>query len=209
MHRQTSFGLKLFAVVLLLISPAVLRADGFTENFDELTDATNATNVGIFTVISGTVDVLGPSLYGSTCYAPESGSCVDLDGSSDGTPGAISTGPLTLNGSYTLSFDLIGSQVAPVTSATVTLGSYSQTFILPMNDGTDGIVSVPITFDSPTVTSLVFTSDTPGDYGSILDNVSLTPVSTPEPATLSLLATGLAGLMFRRRRSAVDGASKE
>jgi hypothetical protein len=208
MYRQTSFGLKLFAVVLLLVSPAILRADGFTENFDELPDALNATNVGIFTVISGTVDVLGPSLFGSTCRAPESGSCVDLDGSSNETPGVISTGPLTLDGTYMLSFDLIGSQVAPVTAATVTLGSYDQTFILPINDTTDGIVSVPITFASPTVTALVFTSDTPGDFGSILDNVSLTPVSTPEPATLSLMAIGLGGLLFRRRRPAVDVDSK-
>jgi len=112
-----------------------------------------------------------------------------------------------LDGTYTLSFDLIGSQVAPTTSATVTLGSYDQTFILATGDNVDGIVSVPITFDSPTVTSLVSTSNTPGDYGAILDNVSLTPVGTPEPATLSLMALGLAGLMLRRRTTA-DADSK-
>jgi hypothetical protein len=192
--------LRVLAAVLVLIWPAVSKADGITENFDSLTPALNATNLGAFTVTSGSVDVVGGGLYGSLCVAPESGNCVDLNGST-GTAGQISSASLTLTpGIYTLSFDLIGSQRGSATSTTVTLGSlYNQTFLLSSGDVTSGIVNATINVGTTTVTPLIFTSNTSSNVGALLDNVSL--VSTPEPATLALLGIGLAGLMFRRRRA--------
>jgi hypothetical protein len=49
----------------------------------------------------------------------------------------------------------------------------------------------------------VFTSNTPGNIGALLDNVSLTlaMVATPEPTTLALLGFGLFGLIVGRRRA--------
>jgi hypothetical protein len=196
------FPSAVFAAAVLLIWPAVSKADILTENFNELTPALDATNIGAFTVTSGTVDVVGGALFGSLCVSPESGNCVDLDGSSTGAPGQISSAILTLApGTYILSFDLIGSQRGVDTSTTVTLGSfYSQAFLLASSDTTSGIVSAVIHVGTTTMAPLVFTSNTSGFFGALLDNVSL--ASTPEPATLSLLGIGLAGLMFGRRRTA-------
>jgi hypothetical protein len=106
-------------------------------------------------------------------------------------------------GTYTLSFDLIGSQRGLTTSTTVTLGSlFNRTFILGSSDVTDGIVNDTITVAAPTTAALIFTSNTPGNIGALLDNVNFAAaVATPEPATLSLLGIGLAGLMARRRRA--------
>ena len=141
---------------------------------------------------------MGGALYGGLCVAPESGNCVDLDGST-GAAGQISSGTLTLApGTYTLSFDLIGSQRGVTDSTTVTLGSlYDETFVLASGDDTDGIVSTTFTVTSTTDAQLIFTSNTPGNIGSLLDNVDL--VATPEPATFSLMAIGLLGLLALRK----------
>jgi PEP-CTERM motif len=132
------------------------------------------------------------------CVLPESDICVDLDGST-GAAGQISSASLSLAPeTYILSFDLIGSHRGVDTSTTVSLGSlYNQTFSLSSGDITSGIVNTTINVGTTTVAPLIFASMTPGDIGALLDNVTL--VSTPEPATLSLLCIGLAGLMFGGR----------
>jgi hypothetical protein len=199
MSRRVSKFFKVLAVALLLIWPAVSKADTINENFNELPTSLNATNLGAFTVTSGTVDVVGGAFFGSLCAAPESGNCVDLDGS-NGQAGQISSANLTLTpGTYILSFDLIGSQRGVNTSTTVTLGTlYDQTFLLSSSDITSGIVDATINVGTTTVAPLIFTSNTPGNAGALLDNVSLVS-SVPEPATLSFLGIGLAALMFCRR----------
>jgi hypothetical protein len=144
-------------------------------------------------------------VLGSLGVAPTSGNCPDMDGST-GAAGQISSAMMTLApGTYTLSFDLIGSQRGLTTSTTVMLGSlFNQTFILGSFDVSSGIVNNAIFVGAPTTAALVFASNTPGNIGALLDNVSFTAasVATPEPATLSLLGIGLAGLIARRRRAA-------
>jgi hypothetical protein len=89
-------------------------------------------------------------------------------------------------GTYTLSFDLIGSQRGLTTSTTVTLGSlFNQTFILGSSDLTDGIVNDTITVAAPT-TALIFTSDTPGNIGALLDSVNFAAASVATPPSLPL-----------------------
>jgi PEP-CTERM motif len=206
--------LSLMVVVsLLCLAPAVLEANTLlSENFNELTPALAVTSAGAFDAIDGTnVDIVGGSLFGYLCVSPESGNCIDMDGSGGNPQGVLqskSAFTLTPGVSYDLSFDLIGSQRGNTASTTVTFGPYSQTFVLPSSDDTSGIVTNQlITVSAPTTTYLTFTSNTPGDVGDLLDNVLLTSSSTtrvPEPSSLILLSLGLLGLgVVTRLRRAV------
>jgi hypothetical protein len=179
------------------------------ENFDELTPMLTATSVGEFSTVGGTnVDILGGGLFGSLCVAPESGNCIDLDGTNGNNPQGIlrsnSAFSLVPGVNYYLSFDLIGSQRGLTTSATVMFGSYDHVFTLTSGDVTSGVVSDQlITVSVPTSAYLTFASNTPGNVGTLLDNVVLSSApsgSVPEPATLGLLGLGFAGLGLTRRR---------
>ena len=169
-----------------------------------------ATSVGEFSAIGGTnVDIVGGALFGSLCVAPESGNCIDLNGTNGNPQGILrsnSAFSLVPGVNYYLSFDLIGSQRGLTTSATVTFGSYDKVFTLVSGDVTSGVVSDQlITVSAPTTAYLTFASNTPGNVGTLLDNVVLSSApstSVPEPATLGLLGLGFAGLGFRRRRRA-------
>ncbi len=155
------------------------------------------------------MDIVGGNLYGGLCAGPESGNCVDLGGSGGKAYGQL-TLATTLNlaaGTYNLSFDLIGSQRGGQTSTTVNFGSFSQTFLLNSSDVTSGIFSQAITLTGGP-TQLEFLNNGVGDpnAGALLDNVSITsgsnppPAVTQEPATLTLLATGLLGAAGTLRR---------
>ena len=63
MLRVASSILLVAAVALLLIAPSACKADGISENFNAVTPALNASNIGsFFTVTGGAVDIVEPSL---------------------------------------------------------------------------------------------------------------------------------------------------
>jgi hypothetical protein len=176
-----------------------------SENFDELTPVLSATATGAFSTIGGTnVDIVGGGLFGGLCRAPESGNCIDLDGSGGNPQGILLSNSTFGPGAYDLSFDLIGSDRGNATSTTVTFGSYSQTFSLASADVTSGIVSNQLV-NLTSAAYLTFTSNTPGDEGALLDNVLISsgPVTfptVPEPASILLtLPALLVGYVLRRR----------
>jgi len=183
--------------LVLSLSLSFFAASAFgqtvlSENFDELTPQLTATSVGAFSTINGTnVDIVGGGLYGSLCVAPESGNCIDMDGSGGNPQGQLQSNSSFAPGTYLLSFDLIGDQRGSTATVTVSFGNYDQTFTLTSGDDTDGIVINQAVTVSGSPSNLLFVSDTPGDVGLLLDNALITS-PTPEPGTAILWLTGMA-----------------
>jgi hypothetical protein len=205
--------LKISAAFVL--SASVQGAVILNENFDELTPQLDATSAGAFSAIDGTnVNIVGPGLFPGLCAAPESGTCVDLEGS--GGAGGPSSGVLQTNNAilllpgvdYYLSFDLIGPPGGPDPSTTVNFGPYSQTFALGIGDTTDGIVNnALVTVSTQTLANLTFTNNS-SNTGDVLDKVLITsaPVAAvPEPSNAILIGLALLSIhLLRRRRATVS-----
>ena len=202
-------SLSLAATALMFTATSLHAGTILNENFNGLTPQASATSVGAFSAIDGTnVDIVGIGFFPSLVVAPESGNAIDLDGSNGNPQGVLQSNTavsLVPGVDYLLSFDLIGSQRGNTTTTTVTFGSYDQTFVLASGDDTDGIVvDAVVTATTPGSAFLTFTSDTPGNVGALLDNVSITTASpVPEPTSLLMLGSGLVALAgFSRRKLA-------
>lgn len=191
-----------FTIAVFGLTTSMNASTLLNENFDELTPQFGATSVGAFSTINGTnVDINGTSNgFSYLCASPAGGQCIDLDGTGGNPVGQLRSNMLFSPGTYLLSFDLIGSGRGSTSTATVSFGSYDQTFTLGQSDTTTGVVSnLLVTLTSPGY--LLFASGDPsGDQiGLVLDNATVSTL-TPEPSSLLLLGTGALGIAGALRR---------
>jgi hypothetical protein len=200
-----SLSLTLVAIVLFGFTASLHATPLLSETFDELTPTLGVISVGAFSAINGTnVDTVGASNgFGALCAGPESGTCVDMDGTGGNPIGQLQSNMLFSAGTYLLSFDLVGNQRgAADSSTTVSFGNYDQTFTLGSSDDITGIIfnqQVTLT----TAGYLRFISNDVNDQqGNVLDDVTVA-AAAPEPGSLMLLGTalcmGMGGMALRRR----------
>jgi hypothetical protein len=195
-----------FCALIATAQPAAATVI-FSDNFNGEnggSEALNYTGFANWTVfLPGSVDLIGNG--GTFDFYPGNGLYVDLDGSTD-AGGTLTTIPSFGPGSYVLSFNLAGSArfEVPIDSNTVVVrfggvdisgGGFALGSSAPFNPPQS------LSFTAAAPGQISFENSGGDNIGLILDNVVLDQV--PEPGSLLLLGSGLAGLgVWRRRRSA-------
>jgi hypothetical protein len=191
------------------------NAATFFENFDGLALATpTGSAVGQFTVISGTVDVIGvPNSFDAF---PNNGRYIDLDGTSaPNSLGVIQTNQIFGAGTYTLTFSLGAftyNGQYPLEQTIVSLGNWSETItdLLPdpsVDPANNHFLTITRTFTTTggALTFAAYNPIPPGlgtNVGNYLDNVQLSAV--PEASTWAMMILGFFGIGFMAYRRKSD-----
>ena len=166
-------------------------------------------------VDSGDVDFIGKYWVSPSGANPPSGTngSVDLNGDRPGSISQTFTSPNT--GLYDLTFSLSGNPdgLPLKKEVAVTIDSVTKDVFFTLDGNTHSnmkYVAESLFFDVTTgLNTLTFASiNTPGQFGGVIGNVSLT--ATPLPSTWSMLLAGFLGLGFiayRAKRSSASAAA--
>lgn len=196
------------AVVASAFSVSAQATTIFSDNFDSYTptvlDWTPPTESG-WKVTAGSVDLIGTTKTDPIFdFLPNNGSYIDLDGISSGgqSVSGLFANSVNLNAgtTYTLSFDLAGSQRGNEEFVAVKFGNRSATYALLSSDpfATSTLNFKPL---SSGLVSFSFQNLSGDDVGALLDNVSVTTVPEPKSYALFLAGIGIMGAIARRRTS--------
>ncbi len=186
-------ALKLsFSVLIFSLVSAAFAQTSFSDNFDSESLGLNYTAFANWDVTAGSVDVIGTGFYD---LLPGNGYYVDLDGTTV-TGGTMSTKFAIDPGyTYSLQFDLGGSQRGDTNIVHVSLDNYTEAFTVPSGQAFTTITRTVTVANAGS--KLTFVNDGGDNFGALLDRVSIDAV--PEPFTMAGVIAGLAGMALRRR----------
>lgn len=149
-------------------------------------------------VITGSIDVVGPSSFGSSCR--DGSNCLDMDGIAPGRIDTKSTFNFVAGTTYTLAFDYSANGSNKGMTFGITNGLFSDQLTGVNSAGSNPYFNFSTTFTANGMGELFFESDSASGFGGVvLDNVSLTAAPVPLPAGLPLLLAGLGGLGLASR----------
>ncbi len=186
------------AITTVFAAPASAAVTIFSDNFDSYSPlALNWTPpvASGWTVSSGTVDLIGT---GFIDILPGNGSYIDLDGSTSNSGVFANSVNLTGGVTYTLSFDLAGSQRGSTETANVNFGTASTSATLGSSAGLTAY-NLNFTPAASGIYSFSFENLGGDNVGLLLDNVSVSAVPEPETYAMLLAGLGMLGFMLRRK----------
>ena len=190
------------ATTIVFAAPASAAVTIFSDNFDSYSPL--ALNwippvASGWTVTDGTVDLIGA---GFIDILPGNGNYIDLDGSTANSGVFANSVNLTGGVTYTLSFDLAGSQRGSTETANVNFGTATASFTL---NSSDPLATYSLNFTPAASGAYSFSYENLGgdNVGLLLDNVSVSAVPEPEIYAMLLAGLGMLGFMLRSRKADV------
>jgi MYXO-CTERM domain-containing protein len=190
-------------IILTVLTAAALataaQADVFSDDFNAENggaEALNYNGLTNWTVTNGTIDLIGNG--GTFDFLPGNGLYIDLDGSSLDAGDMMSMSLFLTPGTYTLTYDLAGSQRSgsPVDAVDVTFGNAATVnHVLGYSQGFTNY-SISMTVVSGGNYTILFQDLGNDNQGALLDNVHVT---VPAPGAAAMLGVGMLASSRRRR----------
>lgn len=194
----------LLSAAMLLLAATSSRAD-LVDNFNSENGGVgqlNYYNFANWTIananVGGSVDLIGNGFFD---FYPGNGLYVDLEGSTNGPGGLMTTIQTFAPGTYVLSYDLAGSARGVDNTVAVNFGPFSEVYSIPSTQPYTLYTNM-VTLTAPS--QLTIQDLGVGNVGAILDNVSVISSAVPEPSTWVLASLGTLGFIgYARRRKPV------